>query len=108
MTPSSTICQLNSPRPLRLICLVCTVTAGVLSAPASHLIRELVDHLVRVLREDPHLAQVALGRGVALEAVLVSALLLAHLAVPLELLQPLGLKVVMHTGLPCVSLSRSA
>lgn len=46
-----------------------------------------------VLGEDPHLPQVALGRGVALEPVLVAALLLAHLAVPLELLQAFRLHI---------------
>lgn len=36
---------------------------------------------------DEHLAEMALGSGVAFEAVLVAALFLAHLAVPSELLE---------------------
>lgn len=53
-----------------------------------------------VLGEDPHLPQVALGGGVTLEPVLVAALLLAHLAVPLELLQAFRLRTScsVHTG----------
>ena len=50
--------------------------------------------LVGVVGEDEELALVGLARRVALESVLVSALLLAHLAVPTELLQPLGLHLV--------------
>ena len=45
-------------------------------------------------RKHLHLPQVRLGLAVALEAVLVAALLLAHLAKPAELLQPLGLDPV--------------
>lgn len=50
-----------------------------------------VDDAVRVLAEDLHLALVALAHAVALEAVLVAALFLAHLAVPAELLETFGL-----------------
>lgn len=50
-----------------------------------------VDDAIGVLAEDLHLALVALAHAVALESVLVSALLLAHLAVPSELLESLGL-----------------
>ena len=46
------------------------------------------------LAEDDHLALVALAGQVALEAVLVPALLLTHLAVPAQLLQALGLDSV--------------
>uniref|UniRef100_A0A2P2PIS4 Uncharacterized protein MANES_07G115700 n=1 Tax=Rhizophora mucronata TaxID=61149 RepID=A0A2P2PIS4_RHIMU len=68
--------------------------AGEAVAPA-HEIKEgvlellgvAVDDAVRVLAEDLHLALVALAHAVALEPVLVSALLLAHLAVPSQLLQ---------------------
>lgn len=48
----------------------------------------------RVLAEDLHLALVRLAHAVALESVLVAALLLAHLAVPSELLQSFGLDSV--------------
>ena len=47
------------------------------------------DDLGRVLAEDLHLTLVALAYIVALETVLVAILLLAHLAVPSELLKPL-------------------
>ena len=50
-----------------------------------------VDDAIGVLAEDLHLPLVALAHAVALESVLVSALLLAHLAVPSELLESLGL-----------------
>ena len=40
----------------------------------------------RILGEDAHLPQVRIARLVAFEAVLVAALLLAHLAVPSQLL----------------------
>lgn len=49
---------------------------------------------VRVFAEDHHLPLVALRRQVALKAVLVPTLLLAHLAVPSQLLQPFGLDPV--------------
>ena len=47
-----------------------------------------------VLAEREHLADVALGLRVALEAVLVAALLLADLAVPPQALQALALHLV--------------
>ena len=50
----------------------------------------------RVLGEDAHLAQVRVARLVALEAVLVAALLLAHLAVPPQLLQAFGFYAVRN------------
>ena len=53
-----------------------------------------VDHLVGVRRHERHLSLMALGSAVALEAVLVAALLLTHLAVPPQLLQALGLHAV--------------
>ena len=43
----------------------------------------------RVLAKNLHLTLVALAHAVALETVLVATLLLAHLAVPSELLEPL-------------------
>ena len=52
--------------------------------------RVTADDAVGVLAKDLHLALVALAHAVALEAVLVAALLLAHLAVPPQLLEPLG------------------
>ncbi|KAF2318774.1 hypothetical protein GH714_010616 [Hevea brasiliensis] len=48
------------------------------------------DDAVRVLTEDLHLTLVALAHTVALEAILVAALLLTHLAVPSELLETFG------------------
>jgi hypothetical protein len=51
-------------------------------------------YLRRVLGIDPHLPQMALGHGVALESILVPALLLAHLAVPSQTLQALRLGLV--------------
>lgn len=53
-----------------------------------------VDDPVRILAEDLHLALVALAHAVALEAVLVATLFLAHLAVPAELLETFGLDPV--------------
>ena len=47
-----------------------------------------------VLAEDLHLTLVRLAHAVALEPVLVAALLLAHLAVPPELLEPFRLHAV--------------
>jgi hypothetical protein len=58
------------------------------------LLGKLVHELGRVLREHLHLALVRLRHRVALEAVLVAALLLAHLAVPSQLLQALGLDAI--------------
>ena len=52
------------------------------------------EYAVGVLAEDLHLALVALAHAVALEPVLVPALLLAHLAVPPQLLQPFRLDSV--------------
>ena len=51
-------------------------------------------YLRGILGIDPHLPQVALGHGVALEPILVPALLLAHLAVPSQTLQALALGLV--------------
>jgi hypothetical protein len=59
-------------------------------------LRERVDIGAAVLGEELHLPPVALRLTVALEAVLVAALLLAHLAVPAELLQALGLDRVAN------------
>lgn len=58
------------------------------------LLREPVYKPIRVIPEHLHLPLVALRQAVALKPILVAALLLAHLAVPLELLQPLGLDPV--------------
>lgn len=66
----------------------------VLQEAGLELLRVALDDAVGVLAEDEHLALVALAHAVALEAVLVAALLLAHLAVPPELLQPLRLDSV--------------
>lgn len=49
---------------------------------------------LRIFGEYSHLPEVALASLVALESVFISTLLLAHLAVPPELLQPLGLDAV--------------
>ena len=48
-----------------------------------------VNDSIRVLAKDLHLALVALAHAMALESVLVSALFLAHLAIPSQFLQPL-------------------
>lgn len=48
------------------------------------------DNSVRVLTENLHLTLVALAHTVALEAVFVTALFLAHLTVPSELLETFG------------------
>ncbi|GER47140.1 glycolate oxidase iron-sulfur subunit [Striga asiatica] len=58
------------------------------------LLRVAVDDAGGVLAEDLHLALVGFAHAVALETVLVPALLLAHLAVPPELLEALGLDPV--------------
>ena len=55
---------------------------------------ELVHEFFRVFGEHGHLPLVRFRLAVALEAVLVAALLLAHLAVPAQLLQALGLDAV--------------
>jgi hypothetical protein len=55
---------------------------------------KLFHHFERVFSKDGHLAHVTLAHRVALEAVLVSALLLAHFAIPSQLLQPLRLDAV--------------
>ncbi|GFZ14979.1 DNA/RNA-binding protein Kin17, conserved region [Actinidia rufa] len=60
------------------------------------LLRVALDNAVRVLAEDLHLALVALAHAVALEPVLVPALLLAHLAVPPQLLQAFGFDSVRY------------
>lgn len=57
---------------------------------ALELVGVAVDEAVGIVAEDAHLALVALAHAVALEAVLVAALLLAHLAVPPELLEAFG------------------
>ena len=51
---------------------------------------------VRIFAEDHHLALVTLRSQVALEAILVSALLLAHLAIPSQLLQALGFDAISN------------
>jgi hypothetical protein len=56
--------------------------------------RKIVNHRVRVLRKQPHLPQMTFARRVALEPVLVAALLLAHLAVPTQFLQTHALLAV--------------
>lgn len=58
------------------------------------LLRESVDEPLRIVPENLHLALVAFRHTVTFEAVLIPALLLAHLAVPLQLLQTLGLDPV--------------
>lgn len=50
-----------------------------------------IDDAIRVFAKDLHLPLVAFAHAVAFEAVLVSTLLLAHLAVPSKLLESLGL-----------------
>ena len=55
---------------------------------------EVRDVLPRVLADDEHLPEVGLGLGMALEAVLVAALLLADLTVPAQPLQALRLHLV--------------
>ena len=55
---------------------------------------EVRDVLPRVLADNKHLPEVGLGLGMALEAVLVSTLLLADLTVPSETLKSLGLHFV--------------
>mmetsp|Transcript_25701 Transcript_25701/g.43061 ORF Transcript_25701/g.43061 Transcript_25701/m.43061 type:complete len:293 (-) Transcript_25701:208-1086(-) len=54
-------------------------------------VRISLNHSCRRCSEHHHLLLVRFGHGVALEAVLVAALFVAHLAVPTQLLQPLGL-----------------
>mmetsp|Transcript_35158 Transcript_35158/g.98715 ORF Transcript_35158/g.98715 Transcript_35158/m.98715 type:complete len:298 (+) Transcript_35158:539-1432(+) len=58
------------------------------------LLREVVHEAVGVLDEELHLALMPVGHAVALEAIFVPALLLAHLAVPTQLLEALGLHLV--------------
>jgi hypothetical protein len=55
---------------------------------------EAIDDTVGILAKDLHLALVGLAEAVTLEAVLIAALLLTHLAVPAELLQTLGLDAI--------------
>mmetsp|Transcript_19825 Transcript_19825/g.56973 ORF Transcript_19825/g.56973 Transcript_19825/m.56973 type:complete len:327 (-) Transcript_19825:241-1221(-) len=56
--------------------------------------RETVEELACVFGKYLHLSEVRVGREVTFEAVLVAALLVAHLAVELELLKALGLHFV--------------
>lgn len=58
------------------------------------LAREIRNVFPRVLSHDKHLPEVSLGLGVALEAILVSALFLADLAVPSEALETFRLHLV--------------
>lgn len=60
------------------------------------LFRIAVDDPVGVLAEDLHLALVTLAHAVAFESVLVPTLLLAHLAVPSELLETFGFDAVSN------------
>jgi len=53
-----------------------------------------VQVLARVISEQQQLSLMRLRRGVALEPIRIPALLLAHLAVPPQLLQTLGLHLV--------------
>ena len=61
---------------------------------ALELLGEVLNNLVGILGHQLHLPQVALAGEVALEAVLVAALLLAALTVPPQLLQTLRLDPV--------------
>lgn len=61
---------------------------------ALELFAVIVDELLGVLANDEHLADVALGLGVHLEAVRIAALLLADLAVPTKALEALRLHTV--------------
>jgi len=85
------------------VLLVDLVGTGSLSAEPSaqqlhvavgELLAEAVQELARGIRKEEQLALVGLAHGVALEAILVAALLLAHLAVPAQLLQALRLHLV--------------
>lgn len=60
------------------------------------LLRVLLDFALRVLTNKHHLPQVTFAHGVALEPVLVPALLLANLAVPAESLQAARLHLIRH------------
>ena len=51
----------------------------------------------RIFGEDAHLPQVRIGRLVAFEPIFISTLLLAHLAVPSQLLQTFGLDAVANS-----------
>lgn len=55
---------------------------------------KVVDDSTGIVGEEQQLALMGLAHGVALEAVLIPALLGAHLAVPAEFLQSLGLHFV--------------
>ena len=70
---------------------VAVAAAHELHERAVELLREVAHELLRVLREQHHHPLVPLALAVALEPVLVAALLLAHLAVPAELLEGLCL-----------------
>lgn len=59
------------------------------------LVAVIVDVLLGVGTNEEHLADVRLGLGVHLEAVLVSGLLLANLAVPSQPLESFGLELVV-------------
>lgn len=58
------------------------------------LVAKVVDVLFRVFAYNEHLAHVALGLRVHLEAVGISALLFADLAVPSQALETFGLELV--------------
>lgn len=58
------------------------------------LVAKVIDVLFRILADNEHLADVALGLGMHLEAVGISALLFADLAVPSQALKTFGLELV--------------
>ena len=64
----------------------------VLHESVLELLREPINYTIWVVAKNHHLPRVRVGHGVALETVLVPALLVAHLAVPSQFLQALGLQ----------------
>jgi len=65
-----------------------------LHVAVGELFAEAVQEFARIVRKEEQLALVGLAHRVALEAVFIAALLLAHLAVPAQLLQTLRFHLV--------------
>lgn len=80
----------------------CARHAEVLHEAPMELLRIAVDDALRILSKNLHLPPVAVRGEVAFEAVLIAALLAAHLTVPSQLAEALGLDAIanLHSNPP--------
>lgn len=60
------------------------------------LVGEVADVFAGVFADEEHLADVGFGLGVAFEAIFITRLLFAHLAVPAESLEAFGFELVVE------------